>query len=103
MNELEEHHDEDLREFSSEELERMEAEAYDLAEEEAERAEEFARLEIIRDTHFARMKQLEKDARRRKIAYPLHEYMVDGLMPLNELHIIAGESGAGKSTWLLQM
>jgi hypothetical protein len=28
--------------------------------------------------------------------------MVADLMPLHELHIIAGESGAGKSTWLFQ-
>jgi hypothetical protein len=29
--------------------------------------------------------------------------MVEGLFPLNELHIIAGFSGGGKSTWLYNM
>jgi hypothetical protein len=37
------------------------------------------------------------------VYYPKHEFMVDELFPLNELHIIAGFSGGGKSTWLYCM
>jgi hypothetical protein len=103
MNELETHNENHLQEFSNEELDRMEAEVYGISEEDYRRDEEFAKLEIIREAHFARMQQLENEAKKGKIKYPQHEYMVEGLMPLNELHIIAGESGAGKSTWLLQM
>jgi hypothetical protein len=93
-------HDE---EFSSEELERMEAEVYGLTEQDSQRDVEFGHLENLREEHFTRMEMLEEDRDKNRIKYPIHEYMVDGLMPLNELHIVAGESGAGKSTWLLQM
>ena len=67
MNDLETHNEEHLQEFSNEELERMEAEVYGLSEEDYRRDEEFAKLEIIREAHFARMKQLENDAKKGKI------------------------------------
>lgn len=65
--------------------------------------EEFGQLEILREEHFSNLRQYDREVEKRTVRYPWHEYMVDDLLPLNELHIIAGESGAGKSTWLFQM
>lgn len=32
----------------------------------------------------------------------MSDYLVDSILPAQEIHLIAGPSGAGKSTWLLQ-
>ncbi len=32
----------------------------------------------------------------------MNEFLVDSVLPTNEIHLIAGPSGAGKTTWLLQ-
>jgi hypothetical protein len=70
--------------------------------EDKERDNEFGRLEAAREQHFAVLDTLDEEEKKKGIKYPFYEHMVDGLMPLNEVHIIAGESGAGKSTWLFQ-
>ncbi len=32
----------------------------------------------------------------------MNEFLVDSVLPTNEIHLVAGPSGAGKTTWLLQ-
>jgi len=73
---------------------RLAGEVY--TEEEYEREIEFGRLEAAREDHFAMLKKTDKE----KPRYPPFEYLVDGLLPVNEVHVVAGETGAGKSTWL---
>jgi hypothetical protein len=87
-----------LAEEAAEEAARLAGEIY--TEEDDERDIEFGYMEVLRDSHFASLEVFDAQQRAKKIKYPLHEYMVEGLLPLNEVHIIAGETGAGKSTWL---
>jgi predicted ATP-dependent serine protease len=74
----------------------MEQEAEEYTAEDYERDIEFGRLEAARDEHLAMLKRTDAE----KAKYPPFDYLVDGLLPVNEVHIIAGETGAGKSTWL---
>jgi RecA-family ATPase len=87
------------------EIERLAQEAEDEAawrsavhetDEDLEREIEFGFMEILRDQHFEMLEHTDKQ----KPKYPHFEYLVDGLLPVNEVHVIAGETGAGKSTWL---
>lgn len=32
-----------------------------------------------------------------------NEFLIDGILPCNEIHLLAGSSGSGKTTWLFQM
>jgi hypothetical protein len=75
-----------------------EEEPFAPTEEDYERDIEFGRLEAARDDHFALLEKTDKQPPK----YPLFEYLVDGLLPVNEVHVIAGETGAGKSTWLFE-
>jgi hypothetical protein len=74
----------------------VEQEPDDYTEDDAERDFQFACFQAARDAHFALLEATDKQEKK----YPPFEYLVDGLLPLNEVHVIAGETGAGKSTWL---
>jgi HrpA-like RNA helicase len=85
---------------AEEEAARLSGEHY--SKDDMQREIEFGQMEALRERHFATLEQLGINEKKGDIQYPVYEHMVDGLMPLNEVHIIAGESGAGKSTWLFQ-
>ena len=74
----------------------IEPEEEDYTREDYERELEFGQLEAAREEHFEMLKRTDSEQPK----YPPFEYLVDGLLPLNEVHVIAGETGAGKSTWL---
>ena len=40
---------------------------------------------------------------KRSVLVEQRKYIIDQLLPTGEVHIIAGSSGAGKTTWLMQM
>lgn len=90
--------EEEAARFAQELAEAMpiELEEDEYTEEDYERDIEFGRLEEARDGHFSLLDKTDKE----QAKYPLFEYLVDGLLPMNEVHVIAGETGAGKSTWL---
>lgn len=67
-------------------------------EEDQQRDIEFGRLECLRDKHERNLNRSDKE----DAVFPQFEYLVDGILPTGEVHIIAGETGAGKSTWLFQ-
>jgi hypothetical protein len=89
---------EDLGEFKTKEEDEAEMErlARRAEEEESERDIEFGHMEVLRGEHFEMLEQTDDQ----KPRYQPFEYLVDGLLPVNEVHVIAGETGAGKSTWL---
>ncbi len=54
----------------------------------------FGVIEFERAKHFTELKL--NDAKTPE--YPVEEYLVEGILPVNEVHIFAGASGVGKST-----
>lgn len=68
----------------------------DETEEDYEREIEFGFMEVLREEHFQMLEHNDNQ----KPKYPPFEHLVDGLLPVHEVHVIAGETGAGKSTWL---
>jgi len=61
---------------------------------------EFGRLEAARDQYFSLLDKTDKEVSKCPPFEYLVDDLVDGLLPMNEVHVIAGETGAGKSTWL---
>jgi hypothetical protein len=67
--------------------------AYDeWAEAEAEQAH--------RAEHFTHIARCDAQLATHTVRYPKHKYLVDGLFPTKEIHVITGESGVGKTSWL---
>jgi hypothetical protein len=46
--------------------------------------------------HFAKLKEIDQS----KPVYPSQTYLLDGLLPTGEMHVLVGSSGVGKSTFL---
>jgi AAA domain len=46
--------------------------------------------------HFAKLKEIDES----KPVYPRQTYLLDGLLPTGEVHVLVGSSGIGKSTFL---
>ena len=56
----------------------------------------FGEVEVSRREH----KELLERTDREEPVYMAQEYIVDGLMPTGEIHVLVGPSGSGKSTFL---
>jgi hypothetical protein len=54
----------------------------------------------FRDAHFARLRRYDTELANGTVRYPKHEHLVDGLFPTREVHVLTGESGVGKTSWL---
>jgi AAA domain-containing protein len=46
--------------------------------------------------HFAKLREIDES----KPVYPSQTYLLDGLLPTGEIHVLVGSSGIGKSTFL---
>src|SRR6185437_902257 len=53
-----------------------------------------------RAEHFKRLIAQDRELAEGRVNYPPTEYLVDGWLPTKEIHLLIGESGAGKTTWL---
>src|SRR5437667_11399824 len=58
-----------------------------------------AKEELVRKKHFARLETCDKQLANSVVRYPTHEYLVDGLFPTGEVHVLSGESCVGKTSW----
>jgi hypothetical protein len=50
----------------------------------------------VREAHFSRISEIDKE----KPVYATQTFLVDGLMPTGEVHVLVGASGVGKSSFL---
>jgi hypothetical protein len=86
------------------ELEAMQAEYETAIAQEASQDRAIMKAELavhqLRALHFRRLAEQEKELAEGKVQYPETEFLVDGWLPTKEIHLLVGESGAGKTTWL---
>ena len=54
----------------------------------------------LRDKHFANLAVCDKQLAEGTVRYPEHEYLVDVIFPRGEVHVLTGESGVGKTSWM---
>jgi AAA domain len=79
-----------LSTHEAEEAERLAERAYVEAQ--------FGPMELERRDHFENLARTDKLGPK----YPKHSYLLEGVFPENEVHVISGPSGSGKSSWLFK-
>lgn len=96
--EAEEDSEQYYSELSDWDLMLLEAEA-DWRESEAADAR-YEKEQALREKHFARLAVCDKQLADGTVKYPKHGYLVEGLFPTGEVHVLTGESGVGKTSWM---